>query len=206
MPKLTAIRKQALDGVVKEAFFDATVAVLAEYGVEGMTMDRVASAASVAKGSLYHYFHSKTDLLQFVYAKIIDPIFHDLVEIVASEQPVVVKLSLHLHKMLEHVAEHARVFKLLFDDDTVHGLLQASERSTHEAGNLQLAEIFRQGISEGVFRPGEPLLLACMFSGLCKGMFDSQPPLKEPEQREHVIRVILNAFLNGIATEKGQVA
>ncbi len=203
MPKLTAIRKQALDGVMKEAFFDATVAVLAEYGVEGMTMDRVASAASVAKGSLYHYFHSKTDLLQFVYAKIIDPIFHDLARVVATEQPAVEKLASHLRWMLEHVVKHARVFRLLFDDDTAHGLLQSSERNTHEAGSQCLAEIFRQGMTEGVFRPADPLVLACMFLGLCRGMFDSQPEIVERDQRENVVHMILGTFLNGIAIEKG---
>ena len=49
MPKLTAIRKQALDEMMREAIFEATVAVLSEHGVEGMTMDRVALAAKVAK-------------------------------------------------------------------------------------------------------------------------------------------------------------
>lgn len=205
MPKLTTIRKQALDEVMKEAFFNATVAVLAEHGVEGMTMDRVASKASVAKGSLYHYFRSKIDLLQFVYAKIIDPIFHDLIEIVASRRPAIEKLTVHLGNMLEHVAKHAKVFKLLFDDDTAHGLLQSSERSTNAAGSQHLAEIFRQGIAEGVFREIDPLVLARMFLGLCKGVFDSQPSLEERNQREDVVRLIMDTFLNGTATEKGRV-
>ena len=49
MPKLTAIRKQALDDIMKEAIFEATVAVLGQHGVEGMTMDRVATAAGVRR-------------------------------------------------------------------------------------------------------------------------------------------------------------
>jgi AcrR family transcriptional regulator len=205
MPRLTAIRKQALDDVMKEALFEATVAVLDEHGVEGMTMDRVASAASVAKGSLYNYFHSKKDLLQFVYAKIIDPIFQDLIEIVATEQSAIEKLSSHLRQLLEHVAKHARVFKLLFDDDTAHGLLQSTERSTQEKGCQHLAEIFRQGIAEGVFRPSDPLVLAHMFLGLCRGMFDSQPELGGHEQRENVLQLIMGTFLNGISIEQRQV-
>ena len=56
MPKLTAIRKQALDEMMREAIFQAAKAVLAKHGVDGMTMDRVAVEADVAKGSLYHYF------------------------------------------------------------------------------------------------------------------------------------------------------
>ena len=205
MPRLTAIRKQALDGMMKEAIFEATVAVLSDHGVEGMTMDRVALAAGVAKGSVYNYFRSKKDLLEFVYAKTIDPIFEDLVETVATEQPAIEKLATHLRRMLEHFAKHAKVFKLLFEDDTAQGLLQSSQRSAREAGSQRLADIIRQGIAEGVFRAADPLVLASMYLGLCRGAFDSQPQLQEREQRESLHRLILGTFLNGIATENGRV-
>lgn len=202
MPKLTAIRKQALDEMMRDAIFDAAVAVLAEHGVEGMTMDRVALAAEVAKGSLYHYFSGKQALLEFVYAKTIDPIFQNLEEIVATEKSAREKLSIHLAKLLEHVAKHLRVFKLLFQDDTAQGLLQSSQRRTREACSKRLAQVFRQGIAEGVFHPAEPLLLTHMFMGLCRGLFDSQPELDQCEQREKVHRLIMGTFLNGIATEE----
>jgi len=202
VPKLTAIRKRALDEMMKEAIFEAAVAVLAEHGVEGMTMDRVAVAADVAKGSLYHYYSGKQALLEFIYAKMIDPIFQNLEEIVASEQPATEKLETHLAKLLEHVAQHAQVFRLLFEDDTAQGLLQSSERRTREAGSRRLAEVFRQGIAEGVFRPADPLLLTHMFLGLCRGVFDSRPELERREQREMVQRLIMGTFLNGIATDQ----
>jgi AcrR family transcriptional regulator len=189
--------------MMKEALFEATVAVLSDHGVEGMTMDRVALAAGVAKGSVYNYFGSKKGLLEFAYAKMIDPIFHDLTEIVATQQPAVDKLASHLRKLLEHVAKHARVFRLLFDDDTAHGLLQSSERSTREAGCQQLAKIFSQGIAEGAFRSAEPLVLARMFLGLCRGVFDGQPELEESKQRESIHHLILGSFLNGIAATNG---
>lgn len=199
MPRLTAIRKQALDEMMKEAIFEATVVVLSEHGVEGMTMDRVALAANVAKGSVYNYFRSKKDLLQFVYTKTIEPVFEDLKEAVAMDRPAVEKLSTHVRQILEHVAKHAEIFKLLFRDDTAHGLLQSSERNTREVGCRLLAEIFRQGIAEGGFRPGDPLMLARMFLGLCTGVFDGHPELERLDVREEIQRLIMSTFLNGIA-------
>jgi AcrR family transcriptional regulator len=202
MPKLTAIRKQALDEVMREAIFEATMAVLSEHGMEGMTMDRVALAASVAKGSLYHYFPGKKALLEFVYMKMIDPVFRDLEEIVAAVQPAIEKLATHLDKLLSHIAKHAYVFRLLFQDDRAQGLLLSSQRRTREAGCRLLAEVFRQGIAEGVFRPGDPLVLTHMFLGLCEGAFDAQPELEGHDQRERVRCLILGTFLHGIATEE----
>jgi AcrR family transcriptional regulator len=202
MPKLTAIRKHALDGMMREAIFEATTAVLAEHGLKGMTMDRVALAADLAKGSLYHYFPGKQALLEFVYAKMVDPIFKNLEEILATDQSAVEKLAAHLRKLLEHIASHLQVFRLLFQDDAVQGRLHSSQRRSREVGSRRLIEVFRQGIAEGAFRPADPLALTHMFLGLCRGMFDTQPELDRSDQREEVHRLIMGAFLNGVATEE----
>ncbi len=204
MPRLTAIRKRALDEVMKEAIFEATVAVLGQHGLEGMTMERVASAAGVAKGSVYNYFRSKKDLLEFVHAKLLDPLFEQLVQTVAADRPAIEKFSTHVRNMLDHFAKHARVCKLLFEDDAVLGLLQSTQRRTRKAGSQRLAEIFRQGIAEGVFRPADPAALALIYLGLCKGVFDSQHDLTQPGERDLVHRMIVDTLLNGIATEKGR--
>ncbi len=204
MPRLTAIRKQVLDGMMKEALFEATVAALSEHGVDGLTMDRVASEAGIAKGSLYRYFRSKRDLLEFVYAKLIDPIFQDLDEMVAKEQSASEKLVGQLRTLLEHVAKHAQIHKLLFDDDAASGLLQPSERRSSEAACQRLAKVFEQGIAEGVFCPGDPRMLANMYLGLCKGVLQSRPDLEGRDQRENIHGLILGTFLNGIATQKSE--
>lgn len=200
MPKITAIRKKALNEMMREAIFEAVVAVLAEHGVEGLTMDRVAAAANIAKGSLYHYFSGKKALLEFVFAKMTDPIFHNLEKIVATEKPAIEKLATHLDNLMEHVAKNSQVFKLLFNNDAAQGLLQSSQRRSREFGSRRLAEVFRQGIKEDNFRREDPFLLTHMFLGLCRGVFDTQPELAEPEQRERVRDLILGTFLSGIAT------
>ncbi len=191
--------------MMKEALFEATIGVLCEQGVDGLTMDRVAAGAGVAKGSLYRYFNSKRDLLEFVHAKLVDPIFQRMEEIAASAQPALEKLSSQLHALLEHVARHAQVHRLLFEDDAAHGLLQSSERRTAEAASRQLAELFRQGIAEGAFRPGDASMYARMYLGLCRGVLESRPDLESPDQRECVHRLILGTFLNGIASEAGPI-
>lgn len=206
MPKLTAIRKRALDEIMKESLFEATVSVLSEHGVDGLTMDRVAGAAGVAKASLYRYFCGKRELLQFVYSRMVDPIFQDLEQMAASVQPAIEKLSGQLLALLEHVATHAQVHKLLFEDEAAHALLQSSELRTIEVASQRLAEVFRQGIEEGVFRAGDPLMLARMYLALCKGVLQSQPELGGRDQRESVHRLILSTFLEGIATEKGRAS
>ncbi len=205
MPRLTAIRKQALDEMMKNALFEASVAVLSEHGAEGMTMDRVALAASMAKGSLYRYFRSKQELLEFIHAKLVDPIFVELDGLEAKDLPALEKLSGQLRSMLEHVARHAQVHRLLFEDDAALKLLHSSKRRTIQAASQRLAGVFRQGIAEGVFRSADPQLLANMYLGVCRAVLHSQPDLSGPEQREAVYLLILGTFLHGIATDAGRV-
>lgn len=205
MPKLSAIRKQALDEMMKNALFEASVAVLSEHGVEGMTMDRVALAAGMAKGSLYRYFRSKQELLEFIHAKLVDPIFLELEGLEAKDQPALEKLSGQLRSMLEHVARHAQVHRLLFEDDAALKLLESSKRRAMQALSQRLAGVFRQGIAEGVFQGEDPLLLASIYFGICRAVLHSQPDLSGPEQRDVIHRLILGAFLHGIATKAGRV-
>ncbi|MEV0335487.1 helix-turn-helix domain-containing protein [Nocardia sp. NPDC050717] len=47
----------------RRAILDATAALLAEHGAAGITMDRVAAAAGVGKGTIFHRFGSRAGLL-----------------------------------------------------------------------------------------------------------------------------------------------
>ncbi|MCX4091196.1 TetR/AcrR family transcriptional regulator [Nocardia sp. alder85J] len=47
----------------RRAILDATAALLAEQGADAVTMDRVAAAAGVGKGTIFHRFGSRAGLL-----------------------------------------------------------------------------------------------------------------------------------------------
>ena len=53
----------------QRAILDATRALLAEYGAEAVTMDRVAAAAGVGKGTVFHRFGSRAGLLHAMIAE-----------------------------------------------------------------------------------------------------------------------------------------
>lgn len=53
----------------RRAILDATAALLAEHGPEAVTMDRVAAAAGVGKGTIFHRFGSRAGLLHEMVAE-----------------------------------------------------------------------------------------------------------------------------------------
>lgn len=48
----------------KEALLDVAARLFIKKGIDATTMDEIAAKAQVAKGTLYHYFSSKADLLE----------------------------------------------------------------------------------------------------------------------------------------------
>lgn len=53
----------------RRAILDATRALLAEHGAEAITMDRVAAAAGVGKGTIFHRFGNRAGLLHEMVAE-----------------------------------------------------------------------------------------------------------------------------------------
>jgi AcrR family transcriptional regulator len=199
MPRLSTPRKQLLDVLMRDTIYEAAVSVLTEYGVERTTMDRVAAAANVGKGSLYNYFQSKEELLQFVYEKTVLPILESLQEIVDADPPAPEKLQQYLHAVLEHSARHVRVFSLLLKNDAVQILVQSSQRSARAMAISQLAAIFRRGIEQGLFRSFDPVRLAALFLGSCTALLNDYLDRGAQGGSKAFIELIMKTFLNGIS-------
>jgi AcrR family transcriptional regulator len=198
MPRLSTTRKKLLTKMMKEAIYEAAVSVLAEHGVEGTTMDRLASAANLAKGSLYSYFDGKQDLLQFVHARAIDPIVKAVDKVIRAEMSATAKLEAMLHLVFDQLATHHELFKLLLKDD-VRVLLEPSSRTAREIAVGQYAAVFRQGIDEGLFRPFDPMQLAEMFVGAMAGLWRRSLATGQFRQAQQVSETLLSVFLHGVA-------
>ena len=74
--------------VIKEfrvrEILDAARRVMARYGMQGTTVDRVAEEAKVAKGTIYLYFQSKDEL---VHAAVLEGLREMVAETVRSDDP-----------------------------------------------------------------------------------------------------------------------
>jgi len=57
-------RKKILEAIIKKDILEAVVKILTHDGIQGLTMERVASEAGVAKGTLYLYFKDKQAILE----------------------------------------------------------------------------------------------------------------------------------------------
>ena len=164
--RLSKARREFVTAMMKDTIFDAADSVLEEHGVRGITMDRVATTAGLAKGSLYNYFADKDDLLQFIYTRLVEPFFQAFDEIVEGDLPARQKLEKVLQTTLQCHAEHKGIIRLLVETDQN----TRSRKTTRPRFLRLLTSIFLRGIEEGSFHPHNAEHTGRMFYGCVCGV------------------------------------
>jgi AcrR family transcriptional regulator len=193
--RLSKARKEIVNTVMKDTIFEAAGSVLELHGVGGMTMDRVATSAGLAAGSLYNYFRNKEEMLQFVYARLVEPFFELFEKIAASEHSAPEKLEMIVRMGLERSIQERGLIRLLVE----------SGQDLHIRGQVRpralriLTDIFAQGIREGSFRPHNPAHTARMFHGCYAGLFDLQAEGAPPDDVQEYVEDLIGAAAAALA-------
>ena len=119
--------------MMKESIFEAATSVLSEHGVDGTTMNRVAEAAEVAKSSLYDYFPSKDELLEFVSERLVAPFMQAVEETLRADMPAPQKLERILRIALENGIQHKAIIRLLVQSEQEYQV-QREDSSANPGG------------------------------------------------------------------------
>ena len=200
MPKLTPARKAALDLAVRDTIYDAVVRILSEDGNHGLTMNRVAATAGLAKGSLYNYFRDKRRLLHFVYERAYEPIRTRLDETARRNGTASEKLEAIARMYFEYVDTHRKLFDFLLNDAAVRGNLKNEQDSLRAHAIVELTAIIEKGVETGEFRPTKPEHVAELLLGAVRQMAERQLASGRREPVNESVDMLCQVFLNGLAT------
>ena len=138
----------------KENILKAVEVLIAEHGYKSMTMDQVASAADVAKGTLYLYFKNKSTLCAAVNARI-NRELNDLIKDKMDSSPsgsekivaagaAIIEFSNKNHQKWKAGSELIQMKYKDMDDPNVQDSLQQANLAVH-----MLADAYRKGKDEG---------------------------------------------------------
>jgi AcrR family transcriptional regulator len=187
--RLSKTRKEIVTAVMKDSICQAAGSVLEQHGIGGMTMDRVATTAGLTAGSLYNYFRNKEDLLQFIYARLVEPFFQTLEEIAKAPLTAPQKLEKIVRYGLERCVQERCVIRLLVDSGEER---QVRTRARPRAMRI-FTEIFAQGICERSFPPHNPAHTGRMFNGCFAGLFDLQVEGAAREEMQEYAETLIAA-------------
>lgn len=159
-------RNEKWEQFMKEAILEGVVNVLIKDGSEGLTMQRVAEEAGVAKGTLYTYFDNKSTLLKAVLRSSIEPLIQEVDKILGSDFDPAEKLQQIIERTLSYFDENRDMFRVLMHER--HKVLgrQPRQKSSHYQHLVAgIASVISQGIESGQFRNRDPQKIATMLVG-----------------------------------------
>lgn len=157
----------------RQEILDAARRLVADHGIEGLTVEQVARQSEFAIGSIYRHFNSKEELILAVVGDFAEGFFEEVEAVVSEDLPYLLRLERFIHLSLQHQAECQPLFEAFL---ALPGQLPApgtevSERmmGMHHRYLSCLEAIIAAGEAEGLLRTGARRPLALALASLLHG-------------------------------------
>lgn len=176
-------------------------------GLEAVTMEEIAQAAGVAKGTIYLYFQSKDHLICALMSQVAENLRRDLTGLLAAPEPAWDRLLAVMRLCLDYLRQERLLFPAYFRD-LPRWLSKGGETPFRRIQELekeilaQLTQLFHQGVAQGEFRMAEPRLLTYLFRGLIRAVGHYQMQ-EAPEGGVDEAAPVLEALLGGLRRPEG---
>lgn len=197
------LKKRASDGVSKSDKKIVTIAntaakLFSGKGYVATSMEDVAAAAKISKGSIYYYFSTKDVILDYILSTFMDAVLenaeHDLQEINDPEERIRIMI-------LRHVTTYTGdmyLARTLMQE--AHNLPAAKHRKIKVKEREYFRIVFGALSSYLNNDADKDLLTVLTFNllGMCNWLFSWYDPKKtiDPEQ---LARLIFDTFMNGLS-------
>ena len=192
-------RKKILDAVTRQDIIDAVAATLISEGTQGFTMDKVATKAGVAKGTLYTHFKSKEEAIEVTMDSIIEPLSVTLDTIVSSDLTPAEKLTKYTSLHFAFFDDHQDLFRvILYDREQAHAPKERFQNNRYWQFVKKLAGIIEDGVNRGEFIPLPPLKISSMFIEANIALVMQRLANKVTGNIVEDVELVMKVFLRGI--------
>lgn len=179
----------------------AAIRLFQQKGYHATSMQDIADAVGLQKGSLYHYISSKEDLLVVIIHDAINQYNGGLTEIRAMELPVRRKLELAVRNHLQGIADNLGMLTIFLRESYVLNDEQQQQIAAESARyNRMFEELYEEGVRSGELRPLEPKLVNRMVLGACNWVYRWYNP-EGPKTMQELGAFVVDLVFNGIAAE-----
>lgn len=159
-------------GIQREMLLATAAELFARRGYRATTLDDIAAELDIKKTSLYHYIHSKEQLLIEIYDQILDRIEAAVGPIAKIDLPVDERLRRMVHAHVAVVGAEHDMLAVMFREEAE---LPEPSRSGIAARKRAYERIFERTIEEGqqtgALRPLPARLVVVGLLGMCNWMY-----------------------------------
>ena len=198
-------RRAQWENLTRDEVRDAVIQILSSEGATGLTMERVAAEAGMAKATLYGYFRSKKELLEWVREACLEPLREQARALLEGELPPEEKLRRLVLLHLVYFDRNRGFFRVLLWERQ-SSLADLKQRRAHDGFRRHLdriEDVLRAGIAANVLRPVDEARVAVMLMDAVIALNRQRLMCETPPPVDEDARVLLDLLLHGIAAPKG---
>jgi TetR/AcrR family transcriptional regulator len=180
----------------RAAILKAAINEFAENGIAGARTDAIAHAAHVNKALLYYYFKDKEAIYQAVLDQVFTGLRDEVVPTLEGDLPPRKKVLNYLGAYFDYIAANPRIPRVVQGEWVRSGgnrtaQMQRVAREYFRPIYLKLAEVLREGIAAGEFRPINPMHFIPSMVAIIVFYFSAAPVIKtliqaDPLAPEHI--------------------
>jgi AcrR family transcriptional regulator len=205
LPKAT--KKEIVTAFRTQEILGAARKLLDQSGLEAMTMDEIATAAGVAKGTLYLYFQNKDDLIQAMITQVGENILRDVQSSLQAPGTPAEKLIRMVTVLLEYLNRERLLFPI-YARELLRGKQEARAgfwrhyKEIEENFLALVTGLFAEGMASGDFIPANPRLLTFLLRGLVRATGYYQRDEGQMDAVQEALPVIITLLSSGIIRKK----
>lgn len=160
-----------------EQIYAEAVRIFKQKGYHATSVQDIATAVGLQKGSLYHYISSKEDLLSQIFERGTGAMTEHLQDILASDAPPPEKLRRAMRAHVNALCDQLDMYTVyLTERRMLSGRIQNKVRAEAERHARLLEQILQQGVRSGDFRAVDAKMTAHAILGMCNWMYQWYSP------------------------------
>lgn len=179
----------------------AAVRLFHEKGYHATSMQDIADAVGLQKGSLYHYIPGKEELLALIIHSVIAQYNARLEAVSTMNLPVRQRLELAVRDHLRGIADNLAMLTIFLRESyALPPDRQALIGEESARYNRMFEELYQEGVRTGQFRPLDPKLVVRTVLGACNWFHRWYRP-DGAQPVEELAASMVDMLLEGIAAE-----
>lgn len=180
---------------------DIAARLFHERGYQGTSMDEIADAVGLTKGSLYHHFDSKTEILTAIYEEAADMVVAQT-EGHSDEEPADAVFRTLIRSILEMIGEHRYHVTIYYQEMRwVREWLPAEDAARIQAKVRSYIDfvdgVIKRGIKEGTLKKTDSRLAAYALIGMASWAYQWYDP-KGRLGLDGVVDVFAEIYMDGM--------
>jgi AcrR family transcriptional regulator len=209
LPKAT--KKEIVTAFRTQEILAAARKLLEQRGLKALTMDEIAAAAGVAKGTLYLYFQSKDELILAMISQVGENMLRDVESSLQAPGTPLERLT-HMVSVLLDYLDRERLLFPIYAREVLQGKQKSREgiwwhiQAMEEKFVTAVTALFAEGIAAGQFIPANPRLLTFLIRGLVRATGYYQREERQPDAAKEALPVILTLLSSGLIRTNQPIA